>query len=494
MIGARWIVFCSLLLLIIPLSCSDPAEKFPEKTEDAGQADGPAAPDQKVVVDAIPGDGQADGPAVLPDKGALLDHGAKVEQGAKVDQGLKPDQGIKLDLAPLDTSPPTDAKLAPDMGPTWAYGATITIDATQLTKNLTDYQVAVYLIPATFSYAHARSDGADLRFSTSPGKSASFDLLHYTETWNPAGASRVWVTLPTIKAGATTSIYMFYGNPSATSTSSQAKVFPKMFVSSGNYTASGPVTNYDWYELKSGHVLSLVQGTPLSITARRIIIAGIIFGSGAGFAGGAAKTAGSGAGGGKASTTAGGGGGGYGGAGGKGGYDGNDLPGAGGSAVGSAGGASIQAGSGGGGTDNKSGGAGGGSLSVDAEELTISGSVEMDGAVGDGGALSSGGGSGGGILLSGRNILLSGACQARGGDGGKGNSSANDGGGGGGGGRIKVFYADSYSKPGTLLVVGGKGGLYGTAAPGQAGATGTVHASQAAHASPGVSVGTEIKL
>jgi len=194
----------------------------------------------------------------------------------------------------------------------WQYRVTVTIDATKATVALTDYQVLVTLDAAAgFAYAHADPAGADLRFSSTVTPGGTFDLPHWIESWNPAGKSAIWVKVPAIPAGKNTEIYLFYGKAGVTSTSDKALTFPKQHVSSGSQTLGGAQA-FDWFELQQGHTLTLTAGQVLTITARKIIIAGSIAGNGKGNAGGTSSGAGAGAGGGGGASVAGGGGGGYG--------------------------------------------------------------------------------------------------------------------------------------------------------------------------------------
>jgi len=144
----------------------------------------------------------------------------------------------------------------------------------------------------------------------------------------------------------------------------------------------------------------------------------------------------------------GGGGAGYGGEGGDGG---GDSGGSGGTNYGDEDTEFIQMGSGGGAggeygaATGGAGGAGGGGIWLDAEEITIEGTISANGADGgvgsDGIAGGGGGGSGGGILIRGKDVNIpdTATFSANGGDGGNGYADG-DGGGGGGGGRIKIFY------------------------------------------------------
>jgi len=130
----------------------------------------------------------------------------------------------------------------------------------------------------------------------------------------------------------------------------------------------------------------------------------------------------------------------------------------------------IQMGSGGGAggeygaATGGAGGAGGGGIWLDAEEITIDGTISANGAGGGDGssggdaAGGGGGGSGGGILIRGKEVNISGtaALSANGGDGGTGYDGGY-GGGGGGGGRIKVFYEFGSVIPDGSVAGGEKG-------------------------------------
>lgn len=98
--------------------------------------------------------------------------------------------------------------------PDWNYRREVTV--TENSGNtLTDYQVSILLNPSNFNYNKANSDGSDIRFTD-----ANNNLLsHYTENWNPNGKSEIIVKVPNVPAGLMIPIVMYYGNPSAQSTS-----------------------------------------------------------------------------------------------------------------------------------------------------------------------------------------------------------------------------------------------------------------------------------
>jgi len=369
----------------------------------------------------------------------------------------------------------------------WRYRIKITITSSQA---LTDHQVRVPLGPAVFDYSHACSNGADLRLAQGSTFTGTFNLPHWIESWSAGSNSTVWVKIPSIPASGPTEVYLYYGQPTATDESSLDQTFPNRFVSSGNLTLGG-LQSHDWFELKNGHSLTVKAGQALTITAPRLLLEGIVEGTGSGQVGGTSGAAGQGQGGGGGSTNSGGGGGGHGGKGGKGGHDSNDTPGNGGLTYGSTTNNAIEMGSGGGAGNNSAGGAGGGAVTLSGTQVVVKGTVRMDGAAGIGAGQSSGGGSGGGILITADDLVLTGTCSVRGGAGGSGSITANDGGGGGGGGRIKIRYGQSLVNTVTLVTTGGAGGKYGDTAYGEAGLAGTLHSVKQATSPLTITLGPE---
>lgn len=239
------------------------------------------------------------------------------------------------------------------------------------------------------------------------------------------------------------------------------------------------------------HEVSIPAGVTLTtqglvnITAKSVNIAGVVSGNGQGNAGGAATSGGAmgvgpGAGTPASPMNSGSGGGSYGGVGGTGGFDAGDTPGVGGAIYGTDSAQTIEMGSGGAASDGSAGGAGGGALRLSSKTITVSGSIEMNGASGQqpGSGRGGGGGSGGGILIIGGTVALTGTLSANGGGGSIGTSTANDDGGGGGGGRIKIFHQGALTSTATVTVNGGPVGTFGTAGPPTPGGIGVVHIEQ----------------
>jgi hypothetical protein len=256
---------------------------------------------------------------------------------------------------------------------------------------------------------------------------------------------------------------------------------------------------YDEVIIKNNSVLSVTPNTGvLKIFARTITIdaSSKIEANGCGSPGGGSLADGSGAGRGYKPTTpewgSGGGGAGYGNTGGKGGRT-SSSGGPGGAEYGDKKDRAIHMGSGGGGGTyypdpytgtGGAGGAGGAGIWLDAETITIAGTISVNGAVGGAGsgdAGGGGGGSGGGILISGRSVTITGTLSANGGAGGYGVGSQGDGGGGGSGGRIKVFYDQlDLNEAWSAVEGGGGGGIYS----GDSGKTGSKEPIKTAYTPP----------
>jgi len=103
----------------------------------------------------------------------------------------------------------------------WDYRRPVTITE-QSGNDLTDYQVLVELNSTNFNFAHAQSNGEDIRFTDEEG-----NLLDYwIEEWDAVNeTAKVWVKVPLIPANGTTNLYMYYGNPSASSESDGEATF-----------------------------------------------------------------------------------------------------------------------------------------------------------------------------------------------------------------------------------------------------------------------------
>lgn len=337
-----------------------------------------------------------------------------------------------------------------------------------------DFQLRLQVnTQALINAGQMSATGDDIRFGDACGTMV-YD--HWVEKNLNTDSTIIWVKVDTIAPNDSATVYLYYGNPVATNSSSFSATFPTGIISAGNFVLSGN-QNLGYLKVNAGDTLFVGQGSVLDIQARYVEVNGVIWGKGRGHASPGASQVGQGPGGGGTSTNSGSGGGSYGGIGGLGGYDSGDTPGNGGPVYGTPNQiADIAMGSSGGSASTSLGGAGGGAISVNAEWVLLTGIVNMDGNGGQlpGGGQCGGGGAGGGIRVIADHLWVGGVVRANGGDGSPGTSTANDSGGGGGGGRIKAYHGSTFNISTVPAAQGGLGGPYGTAAPGAPGAVGSI--------------------
>ncbi len=129
----------------------------------------------------------------------------------------------------------------------WGYSRAITITTTTAATTLS-YQVLVTLTTATMGnpYTHVKTDGSDIRFTNTDGTTL---IDYWIETWSNTGDSKIWVEVPdVISASSSKTIYMYYGNAAASSTSSGANTFvffddfPGTTLDTGKWTLDTYVT------------------------------------------------------------------------------------------------------------------------------------------------------------------------------------------------------------------------------------------------------------
>ena len=121
------------------------------------------------------------------------------------------------------TVPTTTSTITPTPTPTpnppwycgWAYRKNITIINTQVVGSLTNFPVLISLPSDSDLQAHAQGNGNDILFTDSSGTAK---LNHEIESYTSStGALIAWVNVPSLSSSANTTIYMYYGNPSAPS-------------------------------------------------------------------------------------------------------------------------------------------------------------------------------------------------------------------------------------------------------------------------------------
>jgi len=137
----------------------------------------------------------------------------------------------------------------------WVYRRPVTINNASGSA-LTDYQVLItFDSQGLISAGKMRSDCGDLRFTSSDGTTS---LNYWIESGVNTSATRVWVKVPNLPTG-TTTIYMYYGNPSATSTSNGSATFVFFDDFEGSSLSSIWTANANSYSV-SGSLLRINVG------------------------------------------------------------------------------------------------------------------------------------------------------------------------------------------------------------------------------------------
>ena len=135
--------------------------------------------------------------------------------------------------------------------PDWDYMREVTIDNTQNSNTLSDFQVQITLDTASLiSNGKMKSDCGDVRVYDSNTESL---LPYWVETGTENSSStRIWVKVPSIPGGGKKTIYLFYGNPGATSQSNGDDVF-EFF---DDFEGTSLDTN-KWTQLESGGTITI---------------------------------------------------------------------------------------------------------------------------------------------------------------------------------------------------------------------------------------------
>jgi YVTN family beta-propeller protein len=115
----------------------------------------------------------------------------------------------------------------------------IVIDHTKVAATLANFPVLVSVSNPSLQ-ANARSDGADIAFTGSDGVTPlGFEIEKYT---GASGTLVAWVKVPSLSSTSDTKIFMYYGDPAATSLANSAAVWDANYaaVYHLNQTSGGP--------------------------------------------------------------------------------------------------------------------------------------------------------------------------------------------------------------------------------------------------------------
>jgi len=109
----------------------------------------------------------------------------------------------------------------------WQYRRKITIDATKIDENLTDFPVLVKLNTSRFDFSKARSDGYDIRFTSSDGET----LLKYERERHDASnqVAEYHVKIPSVSSSQNTEFYIYYGKSDASDGADPTNVWDSNF-------------------------------------------------------------------------------------------------------------------------------------------------------------------------------------------------------------------------------------------------------------------------
>ncbi len=107
----------------------------------------------------------------------------------------------------------------------WYFRKALEIDYTKVDEDLTDFPIAVQFNPTDNIYSNTNSDGSDIRFTDKNGNALKYEI----EKWDETGTSTAWVKIPTISANASTTVYIYYGNPSASDAQTPSEVWDDGF-------------------------------------------------------------------------------------------------------------------------------------------------------------------------------------------------------------------------------------------------------------------------
>ncbi len=144
----------------------------------------------------------------------------------------------------------------------WHYRRAVVIsnDGTSLSY----YQVLIKLDINNFVFSRAKPDGSDVRFTHSDGTT---ELKFWIESWdNLNRLAYVWVRVPAVSPG-DTPIYLYYGNPEASSASDGNSTFDSfddnwIFNSEGSNQSVEPAIQQTTEEVYSPFEWEPISGTP----------------------------------------------------------------------------------------------------------------------------------------------------------------------------------------------------------------------------------------
>jgi hypothetical protein len=142
----------------------------------------------------------------------------------------------------------------------WQRRKPITIDHTQVGSALTNYPVKIMRYSDSDLAARAQSDGDDILFTNSDGTTKlNHQLVSYTSA---AGDLVVWVQVPTLSSTTDTTLYMYYGNSSASSQQNASATWDSTNTSVWHLTESVSTATGNFKDSTGNANHATYQGSP----------------------------------------------------------------------------------------------------------------------------------------------------------------------------------------------------------------------------------------
>ncbi|MCX6759225.1 MAG: DUF2341 domain-containing protein [Candidatus Nealsonbacteria bacterium] len=152
----------------------------------------------------------------------------------------------------------------------WLYRKLIPIQNT--TSTLTDYQVKITIATTTGGNVtcngHCKNNFDDIKFTADDGDTS---LSFWRESYATSATSTFWVKIPSLTGSATTSIYMYYGNSNATTSSNGSSTFDFFDDFSGNlskWTIDASNTDAVYIATSSGNPYPSLRHNPDSTQSK----------------------------------------------------------------------------------------------------------------------------------------------------------------------------------------------------------------------------------
>ncbi|MBW6461507.1 MAG: DUF2341 domain-containing protein [DPANN group archaeon] len=122
----------------------------------------------------------------------------------------------------------------------WLYQNKIIVNNTGNVEDITDYQVLVNLSSSDFDFSATTSNGDDIRFTwLNETSDVEQKIYFWIESWDStAEEALIWVKVPYVASSTNGSIYIYYGNQSASSESNFSSITENFWLNLTSYSAT----------------------------------------------------------------------------------------------------------------------------------------------------------------------------------------------------------------------------------------------------------------